>query len=187
MKAAKEKAVTLAPDRSVGIIRQPDQAHRLHEITDGAILGLSTAHGQHGRNCERPAGAPPPRQTGRFQDVARPVEERFLMVSASRVQVMVGSRTPDRAGTRTRDHHAFRSTAYFRVMLILAARLAKKHNNFKKRNIFAFPKPEAQASITALCSVQHLRWRKRKTRRARALASVPCGDANAFPLRAGAS
>ena len=92
----------MAPDRSVGSPRRPDQAHRLprnHQAGDSGSH-REAAHGQYGPG-QRPAGTPHPRPAGRLRAVAGAVEEGTSgAVGRPRA---VGRRAPDR-GARARDH-----------------------------------------------------------------------------------
>ena len=92
----------MAPHRSVGAPRRPDQAHRLprdHQTGDSGSH-RETAHGQYGPG-KRPAGAPHPRPAGRFRALARAVE-KGASVALGRARA-VGGRKADRRA-RARDH-----------------------------------------------------------------------------------
>ena len=134
----------MAPDRSVGSPRRPDQAHRLpRDHQTGDPRGYrETAHGQHGPG-ERPAGAPHTRPTGRFRTVARTVEEGSpVVIGRPRA---VGSRTPDR-GTRTRDHRLPLDSLFPRRSTILRRRRPRK-NALQSRALVAFRNRSAGGSI----------------------------------------
>ena len=92
----------MAPHRSVGAPRRPDQAHRLprdHQAGDSGSH-RETAHGQYGPG-KRPAGAPHTRPAGRFRALARAVE-KGASVALGRTRAG-GGREADRRA-RARDH-----------------------------------------------------------------------------------
>lgn len=114
----------MAPDRSVGAPRRPDQAHRLprnHQAGDSRSH-REPPHGQHGSG-QCTAGTPYPRPPGRLRAFSRAVEESAA-VAFGRPRAE-RRRTADRRA-RTRDHRLPLGTLFPRRGAVLRSQRPRK-------------------------------------------------------------
>ena len=114
----------MAPDRSVGAPRRPDQAHRLprnHQAGDSRSH-REPSHGQHGSG-QCTAGTPYPRPPGRLRAFARAVEESAA-VAFGRPRAE-RRRTADRRA-RARDHRLPLGTLFPRRGTVLRGQRPRK-------------------------------------------------------------